>query len=99
MCSGPKAGSYLRVIDFVYLSTLGLRVITKKMGAATSPLSWRRRAQRSASSSLLLYDLKSMRIKYEPSSEPASPPVPLSSEYDTYKTVTALIFRYKGSRG
>ena len=30
MCSGPEAGSYLRLIDFVYHSTLGLRVITKK---------------------------------------------------------------------
>ena len=25
MCSGPEAGSYLRLIDFVYHSTLGLR--------------------------------------------------------------------------
>jgi len=30
MCSGSEAGSYLRRIDFVYLSTLGLRVIKKK---------------------------------------------------------------------
>jgi len=30
MCSGSEAGSYLRLIDFVYHSTLGLRVITKK---------------------------------------------------------------------
>jgi len=29
MCSGSEAGSYLRLIDFVYRSTLGLRV--KKM--------------------------------------------------------------------
>jgi len=29
MCSGPEAGSYLRLIDFVYHSTLGLRVIKK----------------------------------------------------------------------
>jgi len=27
---GPKAGSYLRLIEFVYQSTLGLRVIKKK---------------------------------------------------------------------
>ena len=27
MCSGSEAGSYLRLIDFEYLSTLGLRVI------------------------------------------------------------------------
>jgi len=27
---GPEAGSYLRLIDFVYHSTLGLRVIKKK---------------------------------------------------------------------
>ena len=30
MCSGSEAGSYLRLIDFVYRSTLGLRVIEKK---------------------------------------------------------------------
>jgi len=30
MCSGSEAGSYLRLIDFVYHPTLGLRVITKK---------------------------------------------------------------------
>ena len=30
MCSGSEAGSYLRLIDFVYHSTLGLGVIQKK---------------------------------------------------------------------
>jgi len=30
MCSGSEAGSYLRRIDFVYHTTLGLRVIKKK---------------------------------------------------------------------
>ena len=30
MCSGSEAGSYLRLTDFVYHSTLGLRVIKKK---------------------------------------------------------------------
>ena len=30
-CSGSEAGSYLRLIDFVHHSTLGLRVIKKKM--------------------------------------------------------------------
>ena len=30
MCSGSEARSYLRLIDFVYHSTLGLREITKK---------------------------------------------------------------------
>jgi len=30
MCSGSKAGSYFRLIDFVSHSTLGLRVIKKK---------------------------------------------------------------------
>ena len=30
MCSGFEAGSYLRLIDFVYHSTLGLRVTKKK---------------------------------------------------------------------
>ena len=32
MCSGSEVGSYLRRIDFVYHSTLGLRVIKKKKG-------------------------------------------------------------------
>ena len=30
MCSGSEAGSYLRLIDFVYHSTLGVRVLKKK---------------------------------------------------------------------
>ena len=30
MCSGSEAGSYLRLVDFVYHSTLGSRVINKK---------------------------------------------------------------------
>ena len=30
MCSGFEAGSYLRLVDFVYHSTLGLRVKKKK---------------------------------------------------------------------
>ena len=30
MCSGSEAGSYLRLIDFGYHSTLGLRVMQKK---------------------------------------------------------------------
>jgi len=41
MCSGSEAGSYLRLIDFMYHSTLGLRVIKKKtergMRAARRP--------------------------------------------------------------
>ena len=30
MCSGSEVGSYLRLIDFLYHSTLGLRVTKKK---------------------------------------------------------------------
>jgi len=30
MCSGSEAGSYLRLVDFVYHSTPGLRVIKEK---------------------------------------------------------------------
>jgi len=30
MCSGSEEGSYLRLIDFVYHSTLGLRVLKKR---------------------------------------------------------------------
>jgi len=32
MCSGSEAGSHLRLIDFVYHSTLGVRVIKKRRG-------------------------------------------------------------------
>jgi len=32
MCSGSEAGSYLRLIDFVYHSTLGLRVVGMMIG-------------------------------------------------------------------
>ena len=38
-CSGSEAGSYLRPIDFVYHSTLGLRVI-KKRREGTSYKPW-----------------------------------------------------------
>jgi len=40
MCSGSEAGSYLKLIDFVYHSTLGLQVIKKKEeedGLRTAP--------------------------------------------------------------
>jgi len=30
MCSNSEAGSYLRLIEFIYHSTLGLRVIKRK---------------------------------------------------------------------
>jgi len=36
MCSDSEAGSYLRLIDFVYHSTLGLRVIKKKKKVAAT---------------------------------------------------------------
>ena len=37
MCSGSEAGSYLRPTDFVYHSTLGLRVIKRERGKTGSP--------------------------------------------------------------
>ena len=37
MCSGSEAGSYFRLIDFVYHSTPGLRVIKKKRHARGHP--------------------------------------------------------------
>jgi len=42
MCSGSEAGSYLRLIDFVYHSTLGLRVIKKnrRSEVAACDLAW-----------------------------------------------------------
>ena len=40
MCSGSEAGSYLRLIDFVYHSTLGLRVIKKKKRITASQMQY-----------------------------------------------------------
>ena len=40
MCSSSEAGSYLRLIDFVYHSTLGLRVIKKKKRKQFQELWW-----------------------------------------------------------
>ena len=37
MCSGSEAGSYLRLIDFVYHSNLGLRVIKTQYSAYPPP--------------------------------------------------------------
>jgi len=37
MCSGSEAGSYLRLIDFLYHSTLGLKVMKKKKKTDTQP--------------------------------------------------------------
>ena len=37
MCSGSETGSYSRLIDFVYHSTLGLRVTKKKRGRQYLP--------------------------------------------------------------
>jgi len=36
MCSGSEAGSYVRLADFLYHSTLGLRVIKKKRSSMAS---------------------------------------------------------------
>jgi len=41
MCSGSEEGSYVRLIDFVYHSTLGLRVIKKKRGFRVSGFGFR----------------------------------------------------------
>ena len=37
MCSGCEAGSYVRLIDFVYHSTPGLRVIKEKKKRRKQP--------------------------------------------------------------
>jgi len=42
MCSGSEEGSYLRLIDFLYHSTLGLRVMKKKK--TLLPKRWSSRA-------------------------------------------------------
>ena len=39
MCSGSEAGEYGRRIDFLYNSTLGLRVTKKKMKRRVPPMS------------------------------------------------------------
>ena len=38
MCSGSEAGSCVRLIAFVYHSTLGLRVIKKKQKSGAQPV-------------------------------------------------------------
>jgi len=38
LCSGSETGSYLRLIDLVYHSTLGLRSIKKKKGTLVTSL-------------------------------------------------------------
>jgi len=40
MCSGSEAGSYLRLIDFVYHSTLVLRVIKKRRRETGDLFTW-----------------------------------------------------------
>jgi len=40
MCSVSEAGSYFRLIDFAYHSTLGLRVIKKKRSYCARSESW-----------------------------------------------------------
>ena len=40
MCSGSEAGSYLRLVDCVYHSTLGLRVMKKKKKATSDASGW-----------------------------------------------------------
>jgi len=47
MCSGSEAGSSLRLIDFVYHPTLGLRAIKKKKGLLES--GWGRAFSRTSS--------------------------------------------------
>jgi len=45
MCSGSEAGSYSRLIDFVYHSTLGLRAMKKKKNNPTRGTSLIRNSQ------------------------------------------------------
>jgi len=75
MCSGSEAGSYLRLIDFVYHSTLGVRVLKKKetrvkpYGRASQPAWVRDHFQELilSTSSLLLSSLELSDTKvYEP---------------------------------
>ena len=40
MCSGSEAGSYSRLIDFVFHSTKGLRVIKKKKSTKLVRMVW-----------------------------------------------------------
>jgi len=46
MCSGSEAGSYLRLIDFVYHSTLGLTHGRTKPGRSDQPRAAERSQQR-----------------------------------------------------
>jgi len=70
MCSGSEAGSYFRLIDFLYHSILGLRVIKKKKeGGWWSHQQGREKAHRALPAHLLapavLQDvLTSLRLSY-----------------------------------
>jgi len=52
MGSGSEAGSYVRLMDFVYHSTLGSRVIKKKRGDSPAMADWTQRS--SSVTSLIL---------------------------------------------
>jgi len=61
MCSGSKAGSYLRLIDFVYHSTLGLRAIKKKKNRGV-----RGPGNRNEASHLISSEIERDTTGYEP---------------------------------
>ena len=82
MCSGSEAGSYLRLIDFVYHSTLGLSVIKKKGGfdPRTGGCERRRRRGTIVALSLRLKDLlgpvtRVKKKKLHPRTEGCEPPL------------------------
>jgi len=59
MCSDSEAGSYSRLIDFLYHSTLGLRVIKRKKRAARAVRV--RQVDPSSSSSLMPQEQKMLK--------------------------------------
>ena len=101
MCSGSEAGSYLRRIDFVYHSTLGLRVIKKKVlrvKESTFSRELKRMLPRHCFA-LLLPQAEGRGFLNKGTQQRTQGmaadvtrgkvPTPLSSEHGTYKTVKA----------
>jgi len=76
MCSGSEAGSYLRLIDLVYHSTLGLRVIkTKRRARPQAQPAWRQRSSQ----------------HFSDTPPPASPPPPATPETKLYEFFGGLV--------
>ena len=95
MCSGSEAGSYLRLIDFVYHSTLGVRVIKKKKGGRAGE------AQGGDGTLLFFFTLvtgpsRSLSLKLSDTGEEMVPPIIYGSEAGSYlRLIDSCITQFK----